>query len=95
MNQSLLRKTTTAKLESQAMSEGRTLAKRGYKLGLNIDKAAAALYRFKPRTVAESLEHWYENQRGKPLFVKNRDDIAIKSLRTFKYFSFTYSCTFS
>lgn len=72
LNQSLLRKATTAELESQALSEGRTLAKRGSKLGLNIDKAAVALGRFKPRTVKESLEHWYENERGKSLFLKKR-----------------------
>ena len=64
---SLLRPKTTLQLENQACSEGRKLAKRGLRLGLCAQKVLGTIDGFKPRSVTESLKHWLQNQRGKPL----------------------------
>jgi len=67
LDESLLEKVSTAHLESRALQAGKSMAKRGLRLGLQVEKTMRELEGFKPLSVEESVRDWLAHPRGKSL----------------------------
>ena len=67
LDESLLEKVSTAHLESRALQAGKIMAKRGLRLGLQVEKTMRELEGFKPLSVEGSVCDWLARPCGKSL----------------------------
>jgi len=67
LDESLLEKVSTAHLESRALQAGKSMAKRGLRLGLLVGKTMRELEDFEPLSVEESVRDWLAHPYGKSL----------------------------
>ena len=67
LDESLLEKVSTAHVESSALQAGKSMANRGLRLGLQVEKTTRELKGFKPLSVEESVRDWLARPRGKSL----------------------------